>query len=701
MHHRLTRLAVAMAATYTQVVFAQTTPGRESAPDPSVQTLSPVFVTGSPLGSSLFELADPVNVLQGRGLLLRQQPTLGATLEQEVGVSATNFGPNASRPIIRGLGGFDIRLLNNGIGLLDASSASPDHAVAVSPFAFDRIEVVRGPAAVMYGGGAIGGVVNTIDSRIALQPIERPFAGAASYRYDSQNDLNAGGARIDGGNERFALHADAYATRNSDLKIPGDAWTPEVQAIRGEAGPSGTLPNSQGETQSYGLGATTFFDDRGYAGLSYSRFTTNYGTVAEPDVTIDLAQQAWNFSGGLRNAVPGFNAVRLKYGYNDYEHTEFEGSEAGTVFKSKGWNLRLEGLHAAIGPLEGAIGLEMASVDFSALGDEAFVPSTTTKNIAAFLYEEMRRNAWKFSFGARIENSKIDAQEFTAAGLPADSVSFTPWSAAVGTFYAFNKEWGLGANLQYTQRAPSSQELFADGPHIATDQFEVGSRALNKATSTSIDLTLKQGGEFFRSTLGAFYADFSNFIGLFPTGIYRNPADRSVAPGPEPYLDPVTGEEVTPIQQFNYGQVRARFYGFEAQVGFPLWKAGADLLSMNLQGDYVHATDRDNGQPLPYIPPLRVGASFTYQRETLTATLGALVASSQNRVPQFQTTTPGYTNLYLNASYRFTFDATTELELFVQGTNLLDDTIRYSTSSLKDIAPAGGRAVMAGVRGVF
>ena len=701
MYHRLTQLAAAMAAAYTQVAFAQTSPGRESAPRPSVQTLSPVFVTGSPLGSDLFELADPVNVLQGRGLLLKQQPTLGATLEQEVGVSATNFGPNASRPIIRGLGGFDIRLLNNGVGLLDASSASPDHAVAVSPFAVERIEVVRGPAAIMYGGGAIGGVVNTIDSRIALKPLDRPFAGAASYRYDTQNDLNAGGARIDGGNERFALHADAYATRNSDLKIPGYAWTPEVQAIRGEPGPSGTLPNSQGETQSYGLGATTFFDNRGYAGLSYSRFTTNYGTVAEPDVTIDLKQQAWNFAGELRNTVPAFSAVRLKYGYNDYEHTEFEGSEAGTVFKSKGWNLRLEGLHARIGPLEGAIGLEMASVDFSALGDEAFVPSTTTRNIAGFIYEEMRHDAWKFSLGARIENSKIDAEEFTAAGSPADSVNFTPWSAAFGTFYAFNKEWGLGANLQYTQRAPSSQELFADGPHIATDQFEVGSRTLNKATSTSIDLTLKQSGDVFTSTVGAFYSDFSNFIGLFPTGIYRNPSDRSVAPGPEPYLDPVTGEEVTPIQQFNYGQVGARFYGIEAQVGFPLWKEGVNLLSMKLQGDYVRATDRDNGQPLPFIPPLRVGASVTYQRETLTATLGALVASSQNRVPQFQTATPGYTNLYINASYRFMVDATTELELFVQGTNLLDDTIRYSTSSLKDIAPAGARAVMAGVRGAF
>ena len=324
-------LALLLAASVSPTALAQSSDARET----PTQTLAPVFVTGSPLGSNLFELVDPVNVLAGRDLRLKQQPTIGATLEQEVGVTSTNFGPNASRPIIRGLGGFDIRMLNNGIGLLDASSASPDHAVALSPFAVDRIEVVRGPATVMYGGSAIGGVVNTIDSRIALRPLSAPVGGAASYRYDSQNDLNAGGARIDGGNERFALHADAYATRNNDLKIPGSAWTSEVQAIRGEPGPQGTLPNSQGDSQTYGLGGTAFFD-RGYAGISYSQFKTNYGNVAEPNVTIDLKQHAWNFAGELRDTVPGFSALRLKYGYNDYTHTEFEGSEAGTVFDSNG-----------------------------------------------------------------------------------------------------------------------------------------------------------------------------------------------------------------------------------------------------------------------------------------------------------------------------------------------------------------------------
>lgn len=699
MHDRLKPLLFAVFPVIAASAHAQAQP-QAADPAASVQTLSPVFVTGSPLGSNLFELADPVNVLQGRALLLSQQPTLGQTLEREVGVSSTYFGPNASRPVIRGLGGYDVRLLSNGLGLIDASAASPDHAVAVSPFAVERIEVVRGPATVMYGGSAIGGVVNTIDSRIAEAPLARAVQGAASYVFDSSSNVNAGGARLDGGNQRFALHADAYASRNSDLRIPGSAWTGEVQDVRGESGPSGRLPNSQGDSQTWGLGASVFLDDRGYLGFSYGRFDTNYGTVAEPDVTIDLRHHAWNVAGELRDTVPWLKTLRVKFGYNDYTHTEFEGVDAGTVFESKGWNLRVEGLHGRVGPFEGAIGFEMAKVDFSAEGEEAFVPSTDTRNAAAFVYEEMRRDAWKFSFGGRVERVEIDAQPFDAAGLPADSVSFTPWSAALGTFYALERGWGLGANLQYTQRAPSAQELFANGPHIATDQFEVGNRDLGKVSATSLDLALTRKGETWSSTVGAFYADFSNYIGLFPTGIWRGP-DRSVAPGPEPYIDPETGEEVTPLQQFDYRQVKARFYGVEAQVSFPLWKDGANLLSTTLQADYVRADDRDNDQPLPYIPPLRVGATVTWQQGGLTAALGGLFAAAQDRVPQFQTTTPGYADVFANASYRWSVGPGLELEAFVQGRNLLDQTIRYSTSTLKGIAPAGGRAVMAGLRGTF
>jgi iron complex outermembrane receptor protein len=671
------------------------------AADTGTQTAAPVFVTASPLGSTLFDLVDPVNLLQGRELQLRQQPTLGGTLQQEVGVSGTYFGPNASRPVIRGFGGFDIRLLNNGIGLLDASAASPDHAVAMSPYAVERIEVVRGPATVLYGGSAIGGVVNTIDSRIAERPPAEPFAGAASYGYDSVSGLNAGGARLDVGNDRFALHGDFHASNNGDLRIPGPAWTGGVQADRGEPGPSGRLPNSAGDSQSWGLGATAFVGDRAQVGVSYGRFDTDYGTVAEPGVTIRLGQQAWNVAGEWRTPIDGLSALRFKYGYNDYTHTEYEEGEAGTRFDSSGWNLRLEGSHGARGSLQGTFGVEFANVDFAALGAEAFVPTTRTKNGAVFVVEELPLDDWKFTLGGRIGSDEVSARPFTATGQPADTRRFTPWSAALGALYAPGRAWNIGANLQYTQRAPSAQELYANGPHLATDQFEVGNRDLGKVASTAIDVSFKQRSGGYASGLSLFYAAFSNYVALLPTGIWRNPEDRSVVPGPAPIPDPGGGDPVLPMQQFDYTGVRARFWGAEAQVELPLWGAGAQSWSTRLQADYVNATDLSNDQPLPYIPPLRFGVALNYRHEAFEASLGGLFAARQSRVPDTLTATPGYASVYLNATYRRDLGAGTALEFYLQATNLLDQTIRFATSTLKDIAPAGARAVAAGVRASF
>jgi iron complex outermembrane recepter protein len=654
------------------------------------QTLPPTVVTATPLGSDLFSSVDPVNMLEGQGLRLRQQPTLGETVGQEVGVSSTYFGPNASRPIIRGLGGFDIRLLNNGVGLLDASATSPDHAVAVSPFAVERIEMVRGPATVMYGGNAIGGVVNTIDGRIAQEGLLDPVEGAAEYRYGGASSLSAGGARLNAGNQAFVLHLDGYATNNRNLRIPGAAWTSQVQLQRGEPGPSDSLPNSQGDSQAWGIGGSFMLGDKGYAGVSYSQFNTDYGAVAEPDVTIKLRQDAWSFAGELRDTIPGLRALRVKYNHTDYKHTEFEGPDAGTVFESDGWNLRVEALHRPLGAFTGAIGLELVDFKFSALGDEAFLPDTKTRRIAGFIYEELPYGPWKFSFGGRVAGVDVDAAEFVAAGLPADSRSFTPWSLAAGAFYAFSKEWGLAANLSYTERAPTFQELYADGPHVATNQFEVGNRNLGNVTSTAVDLTLKQRGQFFTSSLGVFYNDFSSYVALFPTGIFRLD-DRSVVAAGTP----------DSLEQFDYREVKARFYGVEAQVGFPIWNQAGNLVTLAFQADYVNATDRSNSQPLPFIPPFRFGATLGYQRERFTASLGGLFAAAQNRVPQFQTSTPGYANVFADAAYAFKLGSGVTLEAFLQATNLLDQTIRYSTSNLKDIAPLGARAVMAGVRGAF
>lgn len=664
---------------------------------PAPTELAPVVVTARPFPSALFDLADPVGVLDGRDLLLRAKPTLGETLANEVGVSSTYFGPNASRPIIRGLGGFDIRLLNNGIGIVDASAASPDHAVAASPFSVDRVEVVRGPATIMYGGNAVGGVVNTIDGRIAQEPLAKPFNGAVDWRFNSANDGQDTAARVDLGNRNFVLHLDGFMTNARDLRIPGDAWSPFAQAQRGERGPQGILPNSSGESYGGGVGGSVMLGDRGYAGVSYSKFDTSYGTVAEPDVTIKLRQDAWNFAGELRDTIPFLNALRVKYGYTSYTHTEFEGNEPGTVFDSNGFNLRVEGQHVNLGPVRGAVGIEAANLKFSATGAEAFVPSTRTRTFAGFLYEELPYGPWLFSAGLRVSGVDVEAAEFTQAGRPASSRSFTPWGGAVGAIYNFDKAWSLAGNFSYTQRAPTTQELYADGPHTATGQFEVGDPNFKLVKSTAFDLTLRQKSGLYSGSIGAFYNRFSDFITLLPAGVLRSGETRQV-------LDPATAapeELAEALPQFNYTQVAARFYGFEGQLGFPLYQWGANLFTMNLQADYVNAKNLDNGQPLPLIPPLRFGATFGYQRDALTVRIGGIFAADQNRVPALESTTAGYTNLFANASYRIKVANSTAVEAFVQGTNLLDETIRYSTSQLRDIAPLGRRAVIVGLRASF
>ncbi|MGE5665930.1 MAG: TonB-dependent receptor, partial [Betaproteobacteria bacterium] len=390
---------------------------------------------------------------------------------------------------------------------------------------------------------------------------------------------------------------------------------------------------------------------------------------------------------------------RLRYAYNDYEHTEFENGEAGTVFTSRGWNLRAEGRHRPLGNWRGVLGVELADVDFSAQGAEAFLPSTKTRNVAGFLYEEWSRDAWRVMLGGRIEGVDVEAKPFPEAGQAADSRSFTPWSLAAGAYYALDERNGLGANLQYAQRAPTAQELFATGVHVATNQFELGNRNLAKVAGTALDLAWKFRGTGLNATFGAFYSRYSHFIALLPTDQWRAPETRAPVAGPAPIVDPDTGELIYPVQQFDFTGVPARFYGFEFQASAPLWSWGAHQLALEVKADYINASS--SGTPLPYIPPLRTGAALAYRRGGFNAAVGALWAASQDRVPQFQTTTPGYTNLYLNASYQLTASQGSQLEFFVEGQNLLDDTIRYSTSTLKDLAPAGGRSIKAGIRGSF
>jgi iron complex outermembrane receptor protein len=630
-----------------------------------------VVVTATPLGSGLFDLVAPAQVLEGDALVRRRASSLGETLEGLPGMSSTYFGPQASRPVIRGLDADRIRILQNGVGTLDASSLSFDHAVPYDPLVAERVEVVRGPAAVLYGGNAVGGVVNVMDNRIPDTPI-KGATGRAELRYGGADSERSAGGVIEGGDGRFTLHADGFARRTDELRTP-----------------IGRLANSNGSADGGSLGGSLHWHS-GYVGLAYQGFGSNYGSIPEPDVRIDMKSERWDVAG----AAGGF---KFKLGRTDYQHKELEGEEVGTIFSNKGSDGRLEYAHGKLGPLNGAVGVHFSAFDFSALGDEAFVPSTSTDAKGLFLYEELALRDWKLSAGLRNDRTQVDSAGGGRFG-PAQGRTFNAVSSAFGVVYSLSKQVALAGNLSFTQRAPTFYELYANGPHVATGVFEVGNAAAEKEKSRSFDLGVRWRRGPNSASVSAFHTNFDNFITLAGSGNTRgadgelNPADADgdgVADG--------SGEEILP--EFLYQSVPAVFRGLEAQGRWRAYERQGTL-DVEVKGDYVRAEDRNTGQPLPRIAPMRLGAALDYALGRYSARLDVQYAAEQDRVGPNETPTDAYTLVNLAFSYRFALHDSA-LQAFLRINNLFDELARNHTSFIKDIAPLGGRGVLVGVRGSF
>ena len=646
--------------------------------------LQPQVITGNPLGSQ--QLASPTTVLEGDDLTLQQKGSLGETLNKQPGVSSSYFGPGASRPIIRGQDGDRIRILRNGVGALDASSLSYDHAVPLDPVNVERIEIVRGPAALLYGGSAIGGVVNTFDNRIPTEAIEG-IHGAGELRYGGADTTRSSAGKLEAGNGSFALHLDASARQFNDLKIPGYARSRHAPQSENGPGKNGRLGNSDGRQDSGAVGGSYTWDD-GYAGLSYSNSDSNYGSPAEQDVRIRMQQEHYAFASEIRNLQGPFTSVKLDAGYTDYEHREIEGGETGTTFKNKGYEARIEARHQPMGPFDGIVGAQVSRSEFSALGEEAFVPQTETNAGALFILEEMQATErLKLSLGGRLEHTTVDPdgkgnERFANANT---SSSFTAGSLSSGAVYTLTPIWSLAATLGYTERAPTFYELYANGAHVATGTYEVGDAGLNKEKAVSSDLALRFDNGVHTGSVGLFYSHFSHYIGLLGTG--RNLNDEGE-------------EDADGIPEYGYSGVRARFSGIEAQDRWTLGENAYGKFALELSGDYTRAKNLDNGQALPRIAPLRLNSGLLWELERWQARIDVEHASSQHRVPANESATDGYTTLGASAGYRFDIGASQWLA-FVKGENLTNQTVRYASSILRDIAPAQGRGVEVGLRTTF
>lgn len=633
--------------------------------------LATVPVTGNPLGVSSDELVVPISILSGRELSLKRESTLGDTLNGIPGVSATSFGPNSSRPVIRGLDAERVRIMQNGIGILDASSLSFDHAVSLDPLVIEQIEVIRGPAALLYGGSAVGGVVNAIDHRIPTEKLEG-IAGRAEASVggaDSQNNL---AGVVDIGNGKIAVHADAYTRKTSDLDIPGFAVSSRKNRVDGTTRDNrGRLVNSNASSEGGALGASLTFDD-GYAGISYSGFRNNYGTVADPAVRADMQSDRWDFASEIRELGNVIERIKFKLAHTDYQHQEIESGAVGTTFKNRGLEGSFEAGHGSIGNMKGVLGVQFQNSNFEALGDEAFVPSVNTQSKALYIYEELPLDQLKLSFGGRIEHVALNAGVFKDDS--AKNNSFNPASYAFGGLYTFNSNWSLATNLSHNERAPSYFELYANGAHLATGQYEIGNPNFDKERSNGVDAQMrwKDGKNSFN--FGAYYTRFSSFLGLLGTG-------------------DIDAESELPIAQFS--SFSATFKGLEADGRFNI----ADNLDLTLRGDYVRATNSDNGDPLPRIAPLRLGGGLHYQKNSFGARVDVLHAFKQDRTSENELVTDSYTNLSAIVTYKL--PTKLGLEVYAKANNLLDQEIREHTSFLKDIAPQAGRSLLLGLRADF
>ncbi len=682
-----------IAATASTITLAQ------SENDPATE-LDAVVVTANRFDQTLFQQVQPATVLTGEELQQEIAPTLGGTLDSQPGVSATSFGPGASRPVIRGLGDDRVRVLQNGTSVLDVSNVSPDHAVAVDPLTIRSVEIVRGPATLLYGPNTIGGVVNVIDNRIPQERFTGTWpAGKIETSAGTADNLFSQSGEIAWGHGPLVFHLDGFNRETSDVDIPGYARSKELRKTdplpAGTEEARDTLPNSATSSSGGGIGASYVWE-KGYLGFSFSGVDSDYGTVAEPDVTIGLRQRRWDLRSAVYTPAPWIKEINYKLGYSDYDHTEFEGSEAGTRFLTEGYNGRIELLHEKLGPFEGAFGFETQHSEFSALGAEAFLPTVQNQVNSLFFFEEIPLDSIRFQFGVRYDHQTNETETNAAFGPGVDR-DFDAFSTSAGVVYQPVEDYAIAFSVAYTQRPPTYVELFADGPHVATGTFEVGDLDLGTEDSLSLDLSVRKRTGRVTGSVSGFYYHFDDFISLQPTG----------------GIDPV---DSLPI--YAYQPVGADFFGAELETTFhllapiealaakdakapPAAPASSDRqLDLILRADFVHAENRNSGESLPRIPPFRTTAALDYSDGPFSARLEGQWAASQNRHADDELPTDGYFLVNASLSYDLQLGdvATT---VYLRGVNLTDEEARQSTSFLKDIAPMPGRGLIVGIRAEF
>ncbi len=648
------------------------------------------IVVTAPLPRRINQLAKPVAVMTEDEIRQRAAPQIGGVLDGIPGVHQSYFGPGSNRPVIRGLAGSNIRVLQNGLGLIDVSAISPDHAVGVEPLLIERAEVVRGPSALLYGPSAIGGVVNLKTRGIPDRRIEG-VQGAILGFGNSVNNEGSTSGYIEGGYKGFQIHANGFGRKTDNMSIPGFARSKELRELAplppDESEEQGELVNTALETKGGAVGAAYHWDS-GWVGVAPAYYTTEYGLPGAPATYIDLEQKRLDFAGYWEIPLPGFQAVEARLGFVDYWHEELEattqGTRVGTRFENQGYNLRIEARHEPIaGMVEGSVGFESFLSEFDAAGAEAFFPPTDSTVQSLFAFEEIVLGPARIQAAGRIDFSDFEASDSPIFG-PGDSRDFVSGGGSIGAVLTPMEPYSVAVNVAYAQRPPNAAELFANGPHLATAQFEVGDRDLSRQESIGFEVVARKAAGIVTGSAGFYYNNVDNFIDLIPTGEVFDTAELGHSHG---------GDPIIPVFQFE--NVPAEFVGFEGEVTIHAVEAPSYDVHFNLLADWVYARRTDTREALPYLPPLRLGGGMIFDWEGLTTQASLIWARKQEETPEFILPTDGYVMLDIGANYQWPTDYGT-FDFFLRGTNLINEKARVSTSTRKDFAPLGGIAVSGG-----
>ncbi|WP_026604060.1 TonB-dependent receptor [Methylomonas sp. 11b] len=656
------------------------------AEEPAIQAMDEIIVT-APLQDKKSDSAVPVTVLSDDDLRMKTGHSIGDTLKNELGISSQSFGPGVGTPVIRGQAGPRVRVLSNGIGSNDVSAISPDHATSVEPLLAERIEVLRGPATLLYGSGAMGGVVNVIDNRIPGRQFDKLVGAALEQRFDSTSDETSTTMKVEGGKDNIAYHLDGFYRHRNNLDIGGSGIDTAKVAITDPSleivdNPKGYLNNTGAEAIS-GSAGLSWIGAPGFAGVSINNLNNNYAIApdgtGDETVRIAMRQTKYDFKSELNNPFRFAKSLRTRLGYTDYQHTEIANGEPGAYYTNQSYEGRMELAHQDLGPLRGVVGFQAQASDFNAiekLTGDSIVPRSDIVSYGVFAVESFDLGAVTYQLGTRVEQTDIRPDGFA-------NLSYTPVSASASAVWKLDNRNSLNLAVTRSSRAPQVQELLSDGYHDATRSYDRGDLGLREETSYNLDLGYRFKTDWLRAEFDLFHNWASDYIFQQRSGEF---VDQDGNPCVADCVPLVTS-----------GQHDAIFKGYEAKLIVPMMENHVGLLEMTLFSDYTRG-EFLNGSDVPRMPPLRYGLQLDFNREKLSTYLRFTRAESQPHAGDFETSTAGYFLLNVGANYQIKAYKDAKLMIFAKGNNLLDQNIRNSTSYLRNFAPEAGRGAEVGFR---